>query len=131
MPDHCSTENAELKRILQLLKDSIPADNTRCTRMAKACHGDSEETMTGVHRIKEMTAEGELLFPAIIVNDCVTKSEFDNVYGCRLSLPGGIMRATDVMIGGNRWSVGTAMSAKALPSPCVVLGARGDVLQAG
>jgi len=67
--------------ILQLLKDSIPVDKTKYTRMA---------------------AKGELLFPAINVNDCVTKSKFDNVYGCRHSLPDGIMRATDVMIGGKR-----------------------------
>jgi len=57
---------------------------------------------TGVHRLKEMAAKGELLMPAINVNDCVTKSKFDNVYGCRHSLPDGIMRATDVMIGGKR-----------------------------
>merc|ERR1711988_80581 len=62
----------------------------------------SEETTTGVHRLKEMAAKGELLFPAINVNDCVTKSKFDNVYGCRHSLPDSIMRATDVMIGGKR-----------------------------
>jgi adenosylhomocysteinase len=70
--------------------------------MAAACHGVSEETTTGVHRLKEMAAKGELLFPAINVNDCVTKSKFDNVYGCRHSLPDSIMRATDVMIGGKR-----------------------------
>merc|ERR1712064_179832 len=101
-PDPNSTTNAEFKCILQLLKDSIPADKTKYTRMAKACHGVSEETTTGVHRLKEMAAKGELLFPAINVNDCVTKSKFDNVYGCRHSLPDGIMRATDVMIGGKR-----------------------------
>merc|ERR1739844_699219 len=72
------------------------------SRMAAACHGVSEETTTGVMRLKEMAAKGELLFPAINVNDCVTKSKFDNVYGCRHSLPDGIMRATDVMIGGKR-----------------------------
>merc|ERR1712054_200712 len=65
----------------------------------------SEETTTGVHRLKEMAAKGELLFPAINVNDCVTKSKFDNVYGCRHSLPDGIMRATDVMIGGKRAAI--------------------------
>merc|ERR1719361_1616683 len=70
--------------------------------MAAKCKGVSEETTTGVHRLKEMAAKGELLFPAINVNDCVTKSKFDNVYGCRHSLPDGIMRATDVMIGGKR-----------------------------
>merc|ERR1712217_722438 len=97
-----STDNAEYKCILQLLKDSIPADPTKYTRMAAKCKGVSEETTTGVHRLKEMAAKGELLFPAINVNDCVTKSKFDNVYGCRHSLPDGIMRATDVMIGGKR-----------------------------
>merc|ERR1711970_430336 len=102
LPDPSSTTNAEFKCILQLLKDSIPADKTKYTRMAKACHGVSEETTTGVHRLKEMAAKGELLFPAINVNDCVTKSKFDNVYGCGHSLPDGIMRATDVMIGGKR-----------------------------
>merc|ERR1739847_245089 len=102
LPDPNSTTNAEFKCILQLLKDSIPADKTKYTRMAKACHGVSEETTTGVHRLKEMAAKCELLFPAINVNDCVTKSKFDNVYGCRHSLPDGIMRATDVMIGGKR-----------------------------
>merc|ERR1712177_118323 len=95
-------DNAEFKCILQLLKDSIPADKTKYTRMAKQCKGVSEETTTGVHRLKEMAAKGELLFPAINVNDCVTKSKFDNVYGCRHSLPDSIMRATDVMIGGKR-----------------------------
>merc|ERR1712193_54181 len=70
--------------------------------MSKVCKGVSEETTTGVHRLKEMAAKGELLFPAINVNDCVTKSKFDNVFGCRHSLPDGIMRATDVMLGGKR-----------------------------
>jgi adenosylhomocysteinase len=102
LPDPASTTNPEFKCILQLLKDSIQVDATKYTRMAAACHGVSEETTTGVHRLKEMAAKGELLFPAINVNDCVTKSKFDNVYGCRHSLPDGIMRATDVMIGGKR-----------------------------
>merc|ERR1711862_560421 len=84
------------------IKDSIPADKTKWTRMAAACKGVSEETTTGVLRLKEMATKGELLFPAINVNDCVTKSKFDNVYGCRHSLPDSIMRATDVMIGGKR-----------------------------
>merc|ERR1712127_502459 len=77
-------------------------DATKWSRMAKIVRGVSEETTTGVHRLKEMAKKGELLFPAINVNDCVTKSKFDNVYGCRHSLPDGIMRATDVMIGGKR-----------------------------
>merc|ERR1712137_1500714 len=100
--DPSSTDNPEYKCILQLLKDSIPADKTKYTRMAAKCKGVSEETTTGVHRLREMAAEGKLLFPAINVNDCVTKSKFDNVYGCRHSLPDSIMRATDVMIGGKR-----------------------------
>merc|ERR1712053_25925 len=91
LPDPGTTDNAEFKCVLQLLKDSIAVDKTKYTRMAAKCKGVSEETATG-----------ELLFPAINVNDCVTKSKFDNVYGCRHSLPDGIMRATDVMIGGKR-----------------------------
>merc|ERR1712019_211301 len=102
LPDPASTDNAEFKCILELLKESIQADKTKYSRMAKKVGGVSEETTTGVHRLKEMAAKGELLFPAINVNDCVTKSKFDNVYGCRHSLPDGIMRATDVMIGGKR-----------------------------
>merc|ERR1712039_321280 len=102
LPDPASTDNAEFKCILQLLKDSIQVDKTKYTRMAAYVKGVSEETTTGVHRLKEMAKKGELLFPAINVNDCVTKSKFDNVYGCRHSLPDGIMRATDVMIGGKR-----------------------------
>jgi len=70
--------------------------------MGRACLGVSEETTTGVHRLYEMAKAGRLLFPAINVNDSVTKSKFDNVYGCRHSLPDGIMRATDVMIAGKR-----------------------------
>merc|ERR1712085_138287 len=101
IPDPASTDNAEFKCVLSVLRDSIKsADKTKYTRMAAKCKGVSEETTTGVHRLKEMAAKGELLFPAINVNDCVTKSKFDNVYGCRHSLPDAIMRATDVMIGG-------------------------------
>merc|ERR1711915_741414 len=102
LPDPSSTDNAEFKCVLQVLRDSIQIDKTKYTRMAAKLKGVSEETTTGVHRLKEMAAKGELLFPAINVNDCVTKSKFDNVYGCRHSLPDGIMRATDVMIGGKR-----------------------------
>merc|ERR1712201_50017 len=102
LPDPMSTTNAEFKIVLQTIKDSIPNDKKKYTRMVANCKGVSEETTTGVHRLKEMAAKGELLFPAINVNDCVTKSKFDNVYGCRHSLPDGIMRATDVMIGGKR-----------------------------
>merc|ERR1712107_525535 len=70
LPDPASTDNAEFKCILQLLRDSIPADKTKYSRMAKKCRGVSEETTTGVHRLKEMAKKGELLFPAINVNDC-------------------------------------------------------------
>merc|ERR1711908_47600 len=80
----------------------IGKDAKRFTKMVARMIGVSEETTTGVHRLISMADKGELLFPAINVNDCVTKSKFDNVYGCRHSLPDGIMRATDVMIGGKR-----------------------------
>merc|ERR1712139_705252 len=102
LPDPNSTDNPEFKCILQTIRESIKVDATKWSRMAANCRGVSEETTTGVHRLKEMAAKGELLFPAINVNDCVTKAKFDNVYGCRHSLPDGIMRATDVMIGGKR-----------------------------
>merc|ERR1712070_488594 len=102
LPDPASTTNAEFKCVLALIRESIKKDPKKWTKMSKCVRGVSEETTTGVHRLKEMAAKGELLFPAINVNDCVTKSKFDNVYGCRHSLPDGIMRATDVMIGGKR-----------------------------
>jgi len=102
LPDPESTTNPEFKCVLTTLKNSIQKDAQKWTKMAKCVRGVSEETTTGVHRLKQMAARGELLFPAINVNDCVTKSKFDNVYGCRHSLPDGIMRATDVMIGGKR-----------------------------
>jgi len=86
--------------VLRLLRNTIKADPSKWTRMAKKLVGVSEETTTGVHRLYEMAKEGRLLFPAINVNDSVTKSKFDNIYGCRHSLPDGIMRATDVMIAG-------------------------------
>jgi adenosylhomocysteinase len=102
LPDPDSTSNAEFKCVLAILRDSIHVDPKKWTKMAARCKGVSEETTTGVHRLNQMARKGELLFPAINVNDCVTKSKFDNVYGCRHSLPDGIMRATDVMIGGKR-----------------------------
>jgi len=102
LPDPNSTSNPEFKCVLQTIADSIKVDATKWSRMAKVVRGVSEETTTGVHRLREMAVKGELLFPAINVNDCVTKSKFDNVYGCRHSLTDGIMRATDVMIGGKR-----------------------------
>merc|ERR1711978_343566 len=102
LPDPSSTDNAEFKCVLEVLRQSIKIDKTKYTRMTAKCKVVSEETTTGVLRLKEMATKGELLFPAINVNDCVTKSKFDNVYGCRHSLTDGIMRATDVMIGGKR-----------------------------
>merc|ERR1719281_1554118 len=102
LPDPNSTTNAEFKCVLNVIKNSIGKDPKKWTNIAAQVRGVSEETTTGVHRLKQMAEKGELLFPAINVNDCVTKSKFDNVYGCRHSLPDGIMRATDVMLGGKR-----------------------------
>lgn len=100
VPDPSSTDNPEFKLVLTIIKGSLQKDAQKWTKMAKACQGVSEETTTGVKRLYEMQASKTLLFPAINVNDSVTKSKFDNVYGCRHSLPDGIMRATDVMLAG-------------------------------
>jgi len=86
--------------ILQTIRASIAKDSGRYTRIASTIRGVSEETTTGVHRLYQMMEAGTLLFPAINVNDSVTKSKFDNIYGCRHSLPDGLARATDVMLGG-------------------------------
>ncbi len=86
--------------ILDLLRDIQHRDPGQWRRISPTIRGVSEETTTGVHRLYEMTRDGTLLFPAINVNDSVTKSKFDNVYGCRHSLPDGLARATDVMLGG-------------------------------
>ncbi|HXC64537.1 MAG TPA: adenosylhomocysteinase [bacterium] len=94
------TDNKEFKIILATLKKRLKEDPTFWTRTAAQLKGVSEETTTGVHRLYEMQKKGELLIPAINVNDSVTKSKFDNVYGCRESLVDGIKRATDVMIAG-------------------------------
>merc|ERR1719281_1681409 len=102
LPDPNSTTNPEFKCVLNTIKNSIQKDPKKWSNIAAQIRGVSEETTTGVHRLKQMAEKGELLFPAINVNDCVTKSKFDNVYGCRHSLPDGIMRATDVMLGGKR-----------------------------
>jgi len=102
LPDPSSTDNAEFKCVLTTIKDSIQKNPTRFNQMVQAMVGVSEETTTGVHRLIQMADKGTLLFPAINVNDCVTKSKFDNVYGCRHSLPDGIMRATDVMLAGKK-----------------------------
>jgi len=100
LPDPESTDNEEVKVILTLLRNRLTEDAQYWNRMAKDIKGVSEETTTGVHRLYQRAEQGTLLFPAINVNDSVTKGKFDNVYGCRHSLPDGIMRATDVMIGG-------------------------------
>jgi len=92
--------NAELEAMHAVLRRSLAADPTRFTRMAAGIVGVSEETTTGVHRLDQMHSRAELLFPAINVNDSVTKSKFDNRYGIRHSLPDGINRATDVLVGG-------------------------------
>ncbi len=100
VPDPASADSEEFRVILGLLKRSLAEDAGRWTNVAKHIKGVTEETTTGVHRLYQMMETGDLLFPAINVNDSVTKSKFDNLYGCRHSLIDGINRATDVMIGG-------------------------------
>ena len=100
LPDPKSTDNEEFQCVLGIIAKTLTEDPKRWSNMAKGLVGVSEETTTGVHRLYEMAKNGSLMFPAINVNDSVTKSKFDNVYGCRHSLPDGIMRATDVMIAG-------------------------------
>jgi adenosylhomocysteinase len=100
VPDPESAENEEQRVVLATLQRSLEADADRFTRIARNIKGVTEETTTGVHRLYQFAATGDLLFPAINVNDSVTKSKFDNLYGCRHSLIDGINRATDVMIGG-------------------------------
>jgi adenosylhomocysteinase len=100
VPDPESTDSEELKVVLRLLQRSLAEDPRKWTRMGDGVKGVTEETTTGVHRLYERQLEGTLLFPAINVNDSVTKSKFDNLYGCRHSLVDGLNRATDVMIAG-------------------------------
>ncbi|MGA9344644.1 MAG: adenosylhomocysteinase, partial [Nocardioidaceae bacterium] len=95
-----STDNAELREILKVLTRTLAEMPTKWTSVANGIKGVTEETTTGVHRLYERHRDGALLFPAINVNDSVTKSKFDNKYGCRHSLIDGINRATDVLIGG-------------------------------
>mmetsp|Transcript_11737 Transcript_11737/g.15918 ORF Transcript_11737/g.15918 Transcript_11737/m.15918 type:complete len:488 (-) Transcript_11737:206-1669(-) len=128
LPDPSTTDNVEYKLVLGLLRESIPKFPNKYTAMAANIQGVSEETTTGVKRLYEMTAAGQLMFPAINVNDSVTKSKFDNVYGCRHSLPDGIMRGTDVMIAGKiAWiggfgdvGKGSAMSMKAAGARTII-----------
>jgi adenosylhomocysteinase len=104
--DAKGADNEEFACVLATINKSLEKDPTRFTRMVKRLVGVSEETTTGVHRLKVLANEGSLLFPAIIFNDSVTKSKFDNLYGTRHSLPDGLMRATDVMIAGKMAVVG-------------------------
>ncbi len=100
VPDPAGADSEEFRVILTALQRSLLEDPQRWTRIGAGIKGVTEETTTGVHRLYQMVETGELLFPAINVNDSVTKSKFDNLYGCRHSLIDGINRATDVMIGG-------------------------------
>ena len=100
VPAPTEDDSEEWKVVLELLTKSVGNEPTRWTEVGKAILGVTEETTTGVHRLYQMFEAGQLLFPAINVNDSVTKSKFDNLYGCRHSLIDGINRATDVMIAG-------------------------------
>ncbi|WP_420855680.1 adenosylhomocysteinase [Streptomyces oceani] len=99
-PDVSTAENDEHRCVLQVLNRTLGENPQKWTQLASEIRGVTEETTTGVHRLYEMQRAGELLFPAINVNDSVTKSKFDNKYGCRHSLIDGINRGTDVLIGG-------------------------------
>jgi len=95
-----SNEGEDFRELMACLKEIYAKDSNRWTRISKEIKGVSEETTTGVHRLYQMMENGTLLFPAFNVNDSVTKSKFDNLYGCRESLADGIKRATDVMVAG-------------------------------
>jgi adenosylhomocysteinase len=99
-PDLDSAHSAEQRVVFQVLHDALAEDGNRWTAVANEIKGVTEETTTGVLRLYDMMREGSLLFPGINVNDSVTKSKFDNKYGCRHSLIDGLNRATDVLIGG-------------------------------
>jgi adenosylhomocysteinase len=100
VPDPAGAHSDEFRIILETLQRNLAEDPQRWTRVAASVKGVTEETTTGVHRLYQLAEQGQLLFPAINVNDSVTKSKFDNLYGCRHSLIDGINRATDVMIAG-------------------------------
>jgi adenosylhomocysteinase len=100
VPNAKAADSEEYAVVLKLLARELKKDPKRWTRVAKDCAGVTEETTTGVHRLYDMQKAGTLLFPAINVNDSVTKSKFDNLYGCRHSLVDGLNRATDVMLAG-------------------------------
>ncbi|TDC98029.1 adenosylhomocysteinase [Saccharopolyspora terrae] len=100
VPQPSAEDPEEFKVVLETLRKSVAADKQRFTKLAAEIKGVTEETTTGVHKLYELVKSDGLLFPAINVNDSVTKSKFDNKYGCRHSLVDGINRATDVLIGG-------------------------------
>jgi adenosylhomocysteinase len=100
VPSADPTDSEEYGIFLDVIRRSIATDPQKWTRIASTIKGVSEETTTGVHRLYQLAEQGKLLFPAINVNDSVTKSKFDNKYGIRHSLPDGINRATDVLMGG-------------------------------
>jgi len=100
VPEPTDDDSEEWAVVLDLLRKSVSNEPDRWTKVGKDIIGVTEETTTGVHRLYQMMEQGALLFPAINVNDSVTKSKFDNLYGCRHSLIDGINRATDVMIAG-------------------------------
>lgn len=100
MPNPYNTDNLEMKEVYKILAKELRKNPKKWQIIAKNIRGVSEETTTGVHRLYTMAENNKLLFPALNVNDSVTKSKFDNLYGCKHSLPDGIMRATDVMLAG-------------------------------
>ncbi len=100
VPDAAEGDSAEWRVVLSVLRESLQSDPRRYTRIGQGIIGVTEETTTGVHRLYELHRDGKLLFPAINVNDSITKSKFDNKYGIRHSLPDGLNRATDVLMGG-------------------------------
>jgi adenosylhomocysteinase len=102
VPDPDSADSEEFRVVLGLLQRSLAEDSQRWTTISAGVKGVTEETTTGVHRLYQLAEQGQLLFPAINVNDSVTKSKFDNKYGCRHSLIDGINRGTDVLIGGKQ-----------------------------
>jgi adenosylhomocysteinase len=102
LPDPELITGDDEKALYKFFKEVIPQDPTRFHRLSKNVKGISEETTTGVHRLKILSKKKELPFVAINVNDSVTKSKFDNVYGCRQSVVDGVLRATDVLISGKK-----------------------------
>merc|ERR1711966_358130 len=125
IPDSSTTDNAEMKCVLNIIAANLKTNPKRWHKIVETCVGVSEETTTGVKRLYEMQKAGELLFPAINVNDSVTKCKFDNLYGCRHSLPDGIMRATDVMIASKTcWVAGYGDVGKGSAAALKAAGAR-------